>query len=249
MRAPASARPLCLIGRSRLSAPTSAPSLPLSRCPVGQTCRCWFPRMRPLSLSLPRRPHLSAVLNLPSTISPTWTRPRSRVLRPRPCARAPFEPRALLAHLSYLICALCPTLSPSLSVCPREHRALPPPADAHCLFRGHHHTRAPSSATVSSALLSAARDTLRCALSLPCVGSALTEAAFAQPEPRRRRPEVPLHLHRPPRAPEFALEVSTLPMPLFRQVLPQRPRNCSPELATPPWNLFHRDLRSLAPSC
>jgi hypothetical protein len=85
---------------------------------------------------------------------------------------------------------------------------------------------------------------------LPCyVGSALTVAAFAQPEPRRRRPKVPPHLRRPPRAPEFALEVSTLPMPLFRQVLPQRPCNCSPKLAAPPWNLFHRGLRSLAPLC
>jgi hypothetical protein len=123
--------------------------------------------MRPLSLSLPRRPHLSVVLNLPPTISPPWTRPRPRVLQPRPCAHAPFEPCVLLAYLSSLNCALYPTLSPSLSLCPREQGAPPPPADAHCLFRGRHRVGAPSSATVSSALLSAARDTLRCALSLP----------------------------------------------------------------------------------
>jgi hypothetical protein len=110
--------------------------------------------VRPLSLSLPRRPHLSAVLNLPPMISPPRTRPRPRVLRPRPCARAPFEPRALLVHLSYLICVVCPTFSPSLSLFPRDHR----------LFRGRHRARAPSSATVSSVVLSTAQDTLRCAL-------------------------------------------------------------------------------------
>jgi hypothetical protein len=49
-------------------------------------------------------------------------RPRPRVLRPRPSPRAPFEPRALLAHLPSSICALCPALSPSLPLCPRELR-------------------------------------------------------------------------------------------------------------------------------
>jgi hypothetical protein len=118
------------------------------------------------SLSLSRCPHLSVVLNLPSMISPPWMRLRPHVLWPRLCAHAPFEPRALLTHLLSLICTLCQTLSPSLSLYPREQRALPPPADDHCLFCGHRRVRAPSSATVSSALLSAARDTLRCALSL-----------------------------------------------------------------------------------
>ena len=84
----------------------------------------------------------------------------------------------------------------------------------------------------------------------PCrVGSALTGAAFAQPEPRRRRPEAPSHPRRSPSIPEFALEVSTLPMPLFRQVSSLRPRNCSPELVAPSRNLSHRGLHSLAPPC
>jgi hypothetical protein len=113
-----------------------------------------------LSLSLSRRPHLSAVLNLPPTISPPWTRPRPRVLQPRP------SPRALLAHLPSLICALYPALSPSLSLCPREPRASPPPADVHRLFRGRRCARVPSSATVSFTLLSATRDILWCALPL-----------------------------------------------------------------------------------
>jgi hypothetical protein len=42
--------------------------------------------------------------------------------------------------------------------------APPPPAVDHCLFCGRRRARASSSATVSSALLLAARDTLRCAL-------------------------------------------------------------------------------------
>jgi hypothetical protein len=142
----------------------SPPSL--SCCTVGLTCWRRCPCVCVLSLSLPCRPHLSVVLNLPPTISPSWTRPRPCVLRPRPCARAPFEPRALLAHLSSLICTLYPTLSPSLSLCPLKQGALPPPADAHYLFCGRCRARAPSNATVSFPLLSAAWDTLRCALSL-----------------------------------------------------------------------------------
>jgi hypothetical protein len=77
--------------------------------------------------------------------------------------------------------------------------------------------------------------------------SALTGAFLTQLEPRRCRPEAPSHLRHSPSVPEFALEVSTLTMPLFRQISPQRPCNCSPVLAAPPRNLFHRGLRSLAP--
>jgi hypothetical protein len=124
-----------------------APSLSLSLCPAIPTCQ-------PIS-------------NLSPTISPSWTRPRPRVLRPRPSPRDPFEPRALLAHLPSLICALCPAPSPSLSLCLREPRAPPPPADAHRLFCGRRCAHAPSSATVSFALPSATWYILRCALSLP----------------------------------------------------------------------------------
>jgi hypothetical protein len=124
-----------------LSAPSSRTRVRFSLCPTVPTCQL--------------------VLNLPPMISPPWTRPRPRVLRPRSCPRAPFEPRALLAHLSSLICALCPTLSPSLSLCPRVQGAPPPPAIDRCLFCGRRRARAPSSATVSFALLSVARDTLR----------------------------------------------------------------------------------------
>jgi hypothetical protein len=86
--------------------------------------------------------------------------------------------------------------------------------------------------------------------SLPCcVWSALTGAFLAQPEPHRRRPKAPSHPPRSPNVPEFAVEVSILPMPLFHQVSSLRPRNCSAELDVPPWNLFYRGLRSLAPLC
>jgi hypothetical protein len=141
-------------------------SLSLSRGP--NLSALVLPRA-PAPLSLSRRPHLSAVSNLSPTISPSWTRPRPRVLWPRPSPHAPFEPRALLAHLPSPICALYPAPSPSLSQCPRESRAPPPPADVHRLFHGCRCARAPSSSTVSFALLSATWDTLQCTLSLPAV--------------------------------------------------------------------------------
>jgi hypothetical protein len=81
-----------------------------------------------------------------------------------------------------------------------------------------------------------------CPLPLCCARSTFSGAVLAQSEPRCRRPEAPS-------VPEFALEVSNLPMPLFRQVPHRSPRNCSPELAAPPRNLFHRGLRYLAPPC
>jgi hypothetical protein len=54
---------------------------------------------------------------------------------------------------------------------------------------------------------------------------------------------------RSPSVSEFALEVSTLSMPLFRQVSPQNPHNCSSELVAPPQDFSHRGLRSLVPPC
>jgi hypothetical protein len=88
-----------------------------------------------------------------------------------------------------------------------------------------------------------------CPLPPCCARSTLTGAVLAQSKPRRRRPEAPPHTRHSPSVPEFALEVSNLPMPLIRQVPNQSPRNCSPELAASPQNLFHRGLRSLVPPC
>jgi hypothetical protein len=53
----------------------------------------------------------------------------------------------------------------------RATRAPPPAAVDRCLFCSHRRVRALSRATVSSALLSAARDTLRCALSFSVLSS------------------------------------------------------------------------------
>jgi hypothetical protein len=104
------------------SALTPSLSLSLSRCFVGPSCRrrSFFPAP---SLSLSRHPHLSAVPNLSPTISPPWTRPRPRVLRPHPRARAPFEPCARLTHLPSLICVLCQTPRP-LSRCAHASQKL-----------------------------------------------------------------------------------------------------------------------------
>jgi hypothetical protein len=170
-------------------------------------------------------------------ISPPWT-------RPRPSPRAHFEPCALLAHLPSPICALCPTPSPSLSLCPCEPRALPPPVSwpplRSCLVQCH--------GELCLAVSYLGHPSV-CPLPPCCARSMLTGAILAQSEPRRRRPEAPPHPRRSPSVPEFALEVSNLPMPLIRQVPHQSPRNCSPELAAPPRNLFHLGMRSLAPSC
>jgi hypothetical protein len=68
-------------------------------------------------------------------------------------------------------------------------------------------------------------------------------------EARRRRPEAPPHTRCSLSIPEFALEVSNLSMLLFRQVSPQCPRDCSPELVAPPRDLSHRGLCPLVPPC
>jgi hypothetical protein len=224
--------------------------------------------LRALSLSLPSGPDLSAPflsharrsLSLcpadpPFSSSPTfrprsppWTRPRPRDLRPPPHVLAPFEPRAPLAQLPPLTCALSRTLVPSLA-----------------------RARLESSATAHRRLSSDLRPSLSpwpfCCLGEFCLAvsysghplvcpsplwfaqSALTGAFLAQPESRRRRPEpeAPSHPRRSPSVLEFALKVSTLPMPLFRQVLPQSPCNCSPELVASSRDFSHRDMRSLAP--
>jgi hypothetical protein len=122
----ARARPRVFVpdrGTPHVGANPSALSPSLSRCSVGLTYRCRCSHPRPLSPSLcPAVPTYQCVPNLSPTISPSWTRPRPRVLRPRPSPRAPFEPRALLTHLPSSICALYLALSPSLSLYPREPR-------------------------------------------------------------------------------------------------------------------------------
>jgi hypothetical protein len=185
--------------RTRLSAQTRAPSLPRPLAapwdrPIGAVA---LARARSLSLSLcPTDPTCQRFPNLSPTISSLWTRPRPRILRPRSSPRAPFDPRALLAHLPSSICALCPALSLSLSRSAHANREpLPPPTDVRRLFRGRRCAHAPSSATVSSALPSATRDTLRCALSLPAAPGPRSLEPFL----RSRSPAaVDPRLHRTP---------------------------------------------------
>jgi hypothetical protein len=129
----------------KLSAPSSRTRARFSLCPAVPTCQ-------PSSTFCPRssrrgRTHDRAFSG--------HIRALALLLSPTPCSPT--------AHPSSLICALCPTLS----LCPRKQGAPPLPADDHCLFRGRRCARAPSSATVSFALLSAAWDTLRCTLSFP----------------------------------------------------------------------------------
>jgi hypothetical protein len=122
---------------------------------VGPTYRRCFPRARPLYLSL------SAPLSPPVSLSSTS--------RPRSPHRGRAHDRAFFGHV-HAPAPCSPTsplsLAPSLSLYPRVQGAPPPPAVDRCLFCGHRRAHAPSSATVSSALLPAARDTLRGALSL-----------------------------------------------------------------------------------
>jgi hypothetical protein len=80
-----------------------------------------------------------------------------------------------------------------------------------------------------------------------CVWSMLTGAVFAQPEPRRRRPEAPPHLRRPPRAPKFTLKVSNPPVPLIWSSLLCCLRDCSPEQSSAAVSSPCQGLRPLVP--
>jgi hypothetical protein len=182
-----------------------------------------------LSLSVPPSPLVSHP-QPPAHDPPSWTCPRPLILRPRPRACAPFEPRSLLAHLPSLSCALNqPPRSLSLALHARPENS----ATTHC--RSQFVLRSSSRPHPVLCLV-------EFRLAVSCSGhpsvcpplwfarSALTGAVLVQPEPHRRRPEVPPHLRRPPHSPEFALEVSNLPAPLIRSLLPFCPHDCSPEL-------------------
>jgi hypothetical protein len=215
---------------------------------VGPTYQRCFPRARPLPLSLSCRPHLSTrpqprAHDLPAVDAPTSVR------SPAPSApRAPFEPRALLTHLPSLIRALYQTLSPSLSLCPHVQRAPPPPAVDHCLFCGHRRVRAPSSATVSSASLLAARDTLQCALSLSAAsGPRSPEQSLHSRSPPRCCPIKSLRLHRCFATPALPLKVSNPPAPLIWPSSICCLRDCSPEQSSVAASQPCRGLGSLVP--
>jgi hypothetical protein len=191
-RAPAPSCPRCLTGRSRLSVPTRAPSLSLSfsRCPVGQVYRCRSSRTRAASLC-PADPTCQLVPNLPPMIPHRG--------RAHDCAIfghiRTSSPRTPLAHLSLLTCPLSQTLSPSLSLCAHDQRAPPPPTVDCRPFCDRRRARAPSVASVSSALPSATRDTLWFALPLFSLPGLRSPERFL----RNRSPTaVDPRLHHPP---------------------------------------------------
>jgi hypothetical protein len=159
------------------------PSLSLSLL-CGADLSVLFPSRVP-ALSLSRRPHLSARPQPPAHDLPPWTRTRPRVLR-HVCAPAPLLSLAPCSPTSPLSFAPSAKSSRPLSLCPRVQGAPPPPTVDYCLFCGHRRVRIPSSATVSSASLSAARDTLRCALSL----SAASDPRSPEQSSRSRSPAV-----------------------------------------------------------
>jgi hypothetical protein len=163
-------------------------------------------------------------------ISPSWTRPRPRVLRPRPSPCAPFEPRALLAHLPSSICALCPALSPSLSLYTRKSRTSatarrrPPPVPWSALrpwpIQSHGKLRLAISFSGHPSV---------CPPPLWSVRSTLTGVVLVQPKLRHRCPIASLRHRRCPVTPSLPLEVRNLPAPLISCVLPCCSRDCSPE--------------------
>jgi hypothetical protein len=161
------------------------------------------------------RPHLSVVPNLSPTISPSWTHPRPRVLRPRPCARAPFEPRALLAHLPSLICAICQTPSPSLVLPTRaESSATAPRRQLPVLQPSSRPRPVPCHGEFRLAISCSGHPSV-CPSPLCFVRSALTGAILAQSEPRRCRPVTSLRLYRCSVTPTLPLKVSNPSVPLI----------------------------------
>jgi hypothetical protein len=208
---------LCLIGGPHLSAQTQAPSLPRSLAapwdrPVGAVslAHAHLPSLCPTD------PTCQHVPNLSPMISPSWTRPRPRILRPRPSPGAPFEPCALLARLPSSICALCP----ALSLCPREPRTSatarrhPPPilwsSLRLCPVKCHGELRLAISYSGHPSV---------CPPPLWSAWSTLTEVVLAQPEPCHRCPVASLCLRRYPVPPALPRKVSNLPAPLFPCVL------------------------------
>jgi hypothetical protein len=161
--------------RARTSPSLSVPwaslvGVVLSRAPVLSLS---VPPSPPVSLSLTSRPQSPRRGRAHDRAFSGHVRAPAPLLSPAPCS--PTSP------LSFAPSAQLPR--PSLSLCLRKLRAPPPPVDAHRLFCGRRCARAPSSATVSFALPSAARDTLRCALSLPATPGPCSPGCFlAQPE-------------------------------------------------------------------
>jgi hypothetical protein len=110
-----------------------------SLCPAVPTCQ-------PSLTSRPRSPHRGRAHDRAFSGHVLAPVP---LLSPAPCS--PTSPRSFTPSANP---------PPSLSLCPHEQRAPPPPAVDCCSFRGHRRVYAQSRATVSSTSPSVARDTL-----------------------------------------------------------------------------------------
>jgi hypothetical protein len=243
------ARPRCLTGGPRLSALTRVPSLPLS-------------------LSLPRGPGLSRVVPLaraPLSLCPAGPTYQLVPNLPPTFPRRGRAHRAISGHLR----TSSPLLSPAprspnfadtLTGCSCNLRPQPNPLALSLALRARPESSATAHRRLSSVLRPSSSPRPVCCLGefhlavsysghplvcLVCTHRSVCCAAGDPPSSTQGS----IAPHRSPSAPEFALEVSTLPMPLFRQVSPQSPRNCSPELVAPPRDFSHHGLRSLTPPC
>jgi hypothetical protein len=209
------------LSRARTRARTRTPSVPDRRAPPVSA----NPSALTLSLAALWGRDVGAVL-FPRVLSLCPAVPTCQSsLTSRP--RSPRRTRAHVHAFSDHVLASVPLLSPapcsptsprsfvpsaksphplSLSLCPREQRALPPPVVDCCLFCGHRRVRTPSRATVSSALLLAAHRSYSCAARYP----------LSLPFPSLFRP---VHAHRsdscaagyPPSLPRRVLAPPPLP--------------------------------------
>jgi hypothetical protein len=96
---------------------------------------------------------------------------------------------------------------------------------------------------------SSAGHPLVCPQPLCFVGSALTGVLHMQPKFHRRQPKASLPSRCCSSAPEFPLEVSNPPVPLFPRLLPCPSSDCSPEQVSPVVGPLRRGLRPLVPLC
>jgi hypothetical protein len=95
--------------------------------------------------------------------------------------------------------------------------------------------------------VSCSRHTSVCPFPLYCVRSALTEAIFAPPESRHRRPIESLRLRRCFTTPALPLKVSNPPVPLIWSSPLYCSRDCSPEQSSAAVSPPCHGLRSLVP--
>jgi hypothetical protein len=206
---------------------------------MGPSCRRRSLSLAP-ALSLSRHPHLSAVSNLSPTITPPWTRPRPRT-------RAPFEPRALLAHLPSHLRPLPDSLALSLALPRRAESSATACRRPLPVMRSPSRPRPVQCHGELRLAVSCPGHPSVCPLPLCFVRSALTGAVFAQPESLRRRLVASLWLRRCFVTPALPLKVSNLLVPLIWSSPLCCSRDCSPEQSRVVVSLPRRGLRSLVP--